>query len=122
VPENFRAERSSVPSSLFSVRFVGARNDCIIQVDVFDASQQQDLRKIIEENRPRYRAAQAIPARLGGQQAYYLEYTPAAQVSGRAYFTLAQKRLYRIVITWYKPEESVYLPVFERVVQSFRLQ
>jgi len=122
VPENFRAERTSVPSSLFSVRFVGARNDCIIQVDVFDASQQQDLRKIVEENRPRYRATQAIPTRLGGQQAYYLEYAPAAQVSGRAYFTLAQKRLYRIVITWYKPEESIYLPVFERVVQSFRLQ
>ncbi len=122
VPDNFRAERTSVPTSLFSVRFVGDRNDCIIQVDVFDASQQQDLRKIVEENRPRYRAAEAVPVRLAGQEGYYLEYTPAAQVQGRAYFTLANKRLYRIVITWYKPEENVYRPVFERVVQSFRVQ
>lgn len=122
VPENFRAERTSVPASLFSVRFVGDRNDCIIQVDVFDASQQRDLRKIVEENRPRYRAAEAVPVRLSGQEAYYLEYAAAAQVQGRAYFVLADKRLYRVVITWYKPEESVYRPVFERVVQSFRLQ
>lgn len=122
VPENFRAERTSVPSSLFSVRFVGDRNDCIIQVDVFDASQQQDLRKIVEENRPRYRAAEAVPVRLAGQEAYYLEYAAAAQVQGRAYFLLSQKRLYRIVITWYTPERDTYLPIFERVVRSFQLQ
>lgn len=122
VPENFRAERTSVAGSLFSVRFVGDRNDCIVQVDAFDASQQRDLRKIVEENRPRYRAAEARPVRLSGQEAYYLEYTPAAQVQGRAYFLLGNKRLYRIVITWYKPEEGVYRPIFERVVQSFRLQ
>ncbi len=122
VPENFRAERASVPTSLFSVRFVGDRNDCIIQVDVFDASQQQDLRKIVEENRPRYRAAEAVSVRISGSEAYYLDYAPAAQVQGRAYFLLANKRLYRIIITWYKPEEAVYRPVFERVVQSFRLQ
>ncbi|MCS6965770.1 MAG: hypothetical protein NZ473_03270 [Candidatus Kapabacteria bacterium] len=122
IPENFRAERTSVPTSLFSVRFVGDRNDCIVQVDVFDASQQQDLRKIVEENRPRYRASESIPVRLSGLEAYYLEYAPAAQIQGRAYFVLAHKRLYRVVITWYKPEEGLYRPVFERVVQSFRLQ
>ncbi|MFN3925008.1 MAG: hypothetical protein ACK4K6_15380, partial [Pseudarthrobacter sp.] len=94
VPENFRAERTSVAGSLFSVRFVGDRNDCIVQVDVFDASQQRDLRKIVEENRPRYRAAEAVPVRLSGQEAYYLDYTPAPQVQGRAYFLLGNMRLY----------------------------
>jgi hypothetical protein len=120
VPENFRAERISVPSALFSVRFVGDRNDCIIQVDVFDASQQRNLEKIVEENRPRYRATRSVQTTLGGVTAYYLEYQPAAQVDGRAYFALVGNRLFRVVLTWYRPEAQVYRPVFERSLQSLR--
>lgn len=75
VPDNFKGERGSVPGTMYSVNYVGDRLDCSIQVDVFDASKQSNLEKIVEDNKARYKAASANATTLGGVERYSIAYS-----------------------------------------------
>lgn len=117
IPQNFKGGKA--PSSgLSATNFVGSRLDCNIQVDVFDASKQNKLDRIIEQNAGNYGGGSAKSTKLGGQSAKYFSYNPARNISSRAYFIVKGNKMYRITMNWYKPEQSVYLPIFEKSLKT----
>ena len=121
IPQNFDGKRLS-GAGIESVNFVGSRRDCNIQVDVFDASKQKALDKILLQNKPNYGGKDPFSTNIGGQKGAYFEYAPTSKINSRAYFVLNNKKLYRITMNWYKPDEKLYLPVFEKCIKSFGFQ
>ncbi len=121
IPQNFEGKKGQ-SSGISSMSFLGSRFDCTIQVDVFDASKQNDLNKIIDQNKARYQGAGQVGTTINGQKAYYFNYNPAANVAARAYFTVKGNKMFRITLNWYKPEQAVYLPLFERCVATVKLK
>ncbi|RPI68349.1 MAG: hypothetical protein EHM43_05135 [Ignavibacteriae bacterium] len=117
IPQNFQGQKSN-SNGLTSVNFFGSRLDCNIQVDVFDASKQKNLDKILDQNKPNYGGGKANMTTLGGVKAGYFSYNPTASVSSRAYFAVSGNRLFRFTVNWYKPEQSVYLPIFEKSLKT----
>ena len=121
IPQNFEGKKGQ-SSGLSSVSFLGSRFDCTIQVDVFDASKQNDLNKIVDQNKGRYQGGNPISSSVNGQNAFYFNYNPAANVSSRAYFTVRGNKMFRITLNWYKPEQALYLAIFERCIGTMRLK
>ena len=121
IPQNFQGTKGQ-SSGLSSMSFAGSRLDCTIQVDVFDASKQKNLDKIADQNKATYSGADPKPSTIGGNRAVYFNYNPNAQVAARAYYTVKGDRMFRITVNWFKPEQSVYLPIFEKCVSSMSLK
>lgn len=121
IPDNFKGERGKVAGTLYTVNYVGDRLDCSIQVDVFDASKQSNLDKIVEDNKARYKANSATATTLGGTKAYSINYSFVKDVGSRAYFAVKNGKMFRVTINWFKPKEADYLPHFEKAVASLRL-
>lgn len=111
IPQNFDGEK--VANGLGSVNFIGSRLDCNIQVDVLDATKQKNLDKIVAENKATYKS-EPKSVTLGGKPAKFFAYNPSATISSRAYFCVNGNKLFRITVNWYKPEEKIYLPIFEK--------
>jgi len=122
VPDNFTGARTTVKGTLASASYGGDRRDCTIQVDVFDASKQQNLDKIVADNKARYKATNANATTLGGAKAYSINYSFVKDVNSRVYFTIKGDKMFRITLNWFKPQESAYLPVFEKSVSSFKFE
>lgn len=122
IPDNFQGTKGSSSKGLSSMSFAGSRLDCTIQVDVFDARDQKNLDKIIEQNKARYNGAKAAPTTVNGQKAYYFNYAGGANVGSRAYFTVKGDKMFRITLNWFKDEQAVYLPLFEQCVASMNLK
>ncbi|NQW30855.1 MAG: hypothetical protein HQ472_10130 [Ignavibacteria bacterium] len=121
IPQNFEAKKGQ-SSGISSVSFFGSRYDCAIQVDVFDASKQKNLDKIIEQNKGNYGGGKATATTLGGQKAFYFSYNPKANIASRAYFTVKGDKMFRITMNWYTPEQSIYLPIFEKCLSKMTMQ
>jgi len=121
IPENFEGKKGS-SSGLSSVSFFGSRLDCTIQVDVFDAAKQNNLEKIVAQNKGNYGANKVTATTLGGQKAMYFSYNPKKDISSRAYFLVKGDRMYRITVNWYVPEQGVYLPLFEKSLATIQLK
>lgn len=117
IPENFEGKKAQT-SGLSAVNFFGSRLDCNVQVDVFDASKQKNLSKIADQNKAAYGGKAPQDLKVGGVDAKMFTYNAATNVSSRAYFAVKGNKLFRITVNWYQPEQSVYLPVFEKCVSS----
>lgn len=120
IPDNFTGEKGSA-TGISSMNFVGSRLDCSIQVDLFDAK-KKSLEDIVEENKDRYSGATGQPSKLSGVKAVYFSYNPTASVSSRAYFAVKDNKMIRVTMNWYKPEQAVYLPIFEKSLASVNLK
>lgn len=121
IPENFEAKKAS-SSGLSSVSFFGSRLDCTIQVDVFDASKQNNLEKIVAQNKGNYGTNKATATTLGGQKAMYFSTNPRKDIASRAYFLVKGNRMYRVTVNWFTPEQGVYLPLFEKCLATIQLK
>ncbi len=121
IPDNFRGTPATAKGAISGTKFRGIDGpaDCIIQVDVLDASKQKDLDKIANQNKDVYKTA-PVQTTVGGQKAYYFNYSLRGDAGSRAYFTVKGDKLYRITLNWYKPEQSLYLPAFEKSIASFK--
>jgi hypothetical protein len=121
IPQNFQGTKGQA-SGLSSMSFAGSRLDCTIQVDVFDAKDQKNLDKIIEQNKGKYGGGSATATSLSGVKAYYFTYNPAANIQSRAYFMVKGDRMVRVTMNWFKPEQAIYLPIFEKSLATFKLK
>jgi hypothetical protein len=117
IPENFEGKKVG-GSGLSAVNFFGSRLDCNIQVDVFDASKQKNLKKIADQNKPSYGGKDPQDVKVGGVDAKMFSYNPTPTVSSRAYFAVRGNKMYRITVNWFKQEQDIYLPVFEKCIAS----
>jgi len=124
VPDNFNLTKGVARNVISSQNYIGKRRaDCNIQVDVIDASQSKNLKKIVDENKPTYKnSSEPRETKLGGVEAYVFSYQPTKDVKGRVYFALKGDRLYRITMNWFAGEEKDYLPVFEKAINSIKFE
>ncbi len=128
-PENFLAKPQQKQKVLASVKFVGdgGPSDCTVEIDVFEAKNVSKLDRVVEENRSAYEQAgfkivAVKDANVAGHPAKYFEYRYGKNIAGRAYFILANERLYRVTLNWYIPEKDIYLPTFQKMVRSLKLK
>ncbi len=117
IPNNFKG--SKVPTTgISAINFEGSRRDCNIRIDIFDATKQNDLDQIIEQNKANYGGKAAVSTKLGGRTAKYFSYAPQRGISSRAYFVVKGNKMMRVTVNWYKPQQEVYLPIFEKSIRS----
>ncbi len=106
----------------FSLELSGYRKDCTIRVDVLPAK-GLTVEKVVEQNRGKFRGASAARATtVSGEKAMYLNDSPAEKISRRAYFTVKNDKVYRIIMTYFSPMREDFLPVFEKVVGSIQIK
>ena len=91
-------------------------------MDIFPAK-GVTVEKVFEENSPKFPGSRpGGETQISGNKAMVLNWAPMAGVSGRAYFLVKNDQLYRVVVTWAREKQDVYLPVFEKMVQSLQLK
>lgn len=124
IPDNFGLENiGKSASALKSWSFLGKRRgDSYIKIEMFD-SKNKELKAIVDELKPTLPgAASPTKTTLDGKEAYFINYKPSGKVSGKTYFILHNKHLYRITLNWFNDEAKDYLPVFEKSVGSIKFK
>ena len=101
---------------------IGGPADCIINVTVTDASKQNNLDRIVEQNKKLYKASASSPAKVGGETGAFIEDSPVKDVRRRTYFAVKGSKLYKVTLQWYKPEQEIFLPSFEKSFASLTLK
>jgi len=121
-PDNFSVHNGISKGMLFTSIFRGDRNDCSIQIDVFDA-QKLTLDKVFDQNKGKYaNSGASTDMQLNGNPAKYLNYSPVRDVTSRVYFIVKNGKVYRIILNWYKPMQDNFLPVFERCIGTLNIK
>jgi hypothetical protein len=120
-PTNFSGKPKG--GGLESVQFqgIGGPSDCIMNVTVTDASKQNNLDRIIDQNKKLYKAESSSPAQVGGTAGAYIEDTPVKDVRRRTYFAVKGNKLYKVTLQWFKPEQEFFLPTFEKCFASLKV-
>lgn len=117
-PDNFEASfpRPKAPTE-FSLQIKGYRQDSYIQIDVIPA-EGLAADKVVEQNAKFYRETSRGTATVAGVPTTYLNYSPMKDVQSRVYFLVKNDKVYRIIMNYYAPMKSAYLPAFEKSVGS----
>lgn len=123
IPDNFDVRNPKVGGALKSYQYIGERRlDCDIRIDIFDASKQNKLEKIVEDNKSKHKNTEPKKTEISGENAYFFEYNPIQNVKSRVYYVIHNNKLYRITMNWFVGEEVLYKPIFEKSISSFRFQ
>jgi hypothetical protein len=122
IPDNFSGSKKGGGIEAVEFKGIGGPSDCIIRVDVSDASKQGNLDKIVAQNKANYKGAEPTATTVDGEKAFLLADTPVKDVSRRTYFAVKGNKLYRITVQWFKPEQQFFLPVFEKAFASFKFK
>lgn len=98
------------------------RQDVSIQVDVFGAV-GLTVDKVWEQNKGRYRGQRGSgETTIDGLKAFWVDYSPMANISSRAYFAVKNDKVVRTTLNWFAPKREVYFPVLEGMVKSMKLK
>lgn len=122
VPDNFDVKNPK-SNAIKSYKFEGMRRgDCYILIDVFDASKQNKLDKIVADNKPKYNT-EPKATNISGQKAYVFEYAASAQIQRRVFFAVNGNKLFRITVDYNKTEDAdLFKPVFDKSIATFKFQ
>lgn len=120
-PSNFDQSTGSGRGVVASATFSGTRNDSYIRVDELDTKGSSDLTldKAVDKIKSSYGGHAPSSGTVGGQKAAVFNYSGGRDVSSRAYVVLAGGKLFRITLNWYTPQQDLYVPVFEKVINTF---
>ncbi|MDR0927673.1 MAG: hypothetical protein LBO69_07910 [Ignavibacteria bacterium] len=124
IPKNFYRGKAASSGVIASYNYIGdRRGDCNIQIDVLDGSQNKDFKKAATELAAKYPGNPALSNASvgGGESAYMINYKATKDVKSRVYFVKKGDKFYRMTVNWFVPEESNYLPIFEKCIASFKL-
>lgn len=97
------------------------RQDVSVQVDVFGAV-GLTVEKVWEQNKGRYKSRGNGETTIDGLKTYWVDYTPMANISSRAYFTVKNDKVVRSTLNWFAPKREIYFPVLEGIVKSLKLK
>ena len=127
-PDNFE---SRIPSKgkdiVAAAEFKGYRADSNIRVEVLPAKKNA-LEKIVETYKATYEKGgysvkRTAQASINGETFTYIDLSAKRQeADGRLYLAVKNDKIYLVVMTWYRPERNVYLPVFESSIKSLKLK
>ena len=104
-----------------SIEVKGLRQDCTIRFDLM-ASKGLTVEKVLEQNEKFFKASSKGQATIDGLKALYLNYSPAKDISSRAYFVVKGDKLVRILVNYFAPKRAEFLPAFERTVGSLKIK
>ncbi len=121
-PNNFSGKSAGGGLETVEFKGIGGPADCIINVTVTDASKQNNLDRIVEQNKKLYKASASSPAKVGGETGAFIEDSPVKDVRRRTYFAVKGSKLYKVTLQWYKPEQEIFLPSFEKSFASLTLK
>jgi len=121
-PDNFDIKAVKKGETGSTTTFSGYRLDCTFVVDVFP-SQNLSVEKVFEQNKGKYTGAGAQKeATINGSKAIYVNYAGASNIGSRAYFLVKGDKVYRMTLNWFKPKETNYIPVFEKMAASLKIK
>lgn len=123
LPDNFSVKTPKT-NSLKYYRLEGdRRGDCNITIDIIDASKQNKIDKIAQDNKAKFGNSEPKATNISGQKAYVFELSASAEIQRRAYFVVNGNKLYRIIMDWNKVKDTdMYKPIFEKCIASFKFQ
>lgn len=123
VPDNFDVKTPKTASLKYYRLEGNRRGDCNISIDIIDASKQNKIDKIAQDNKTKFGNVEPKATNMSGQKAYIFEYSPAQEIQRRAYFVVNGNKLYRIIMDWNKAKDAeLFRPVFEKCISSFKFQ
>ncbi len=121
-PANFTPSSPSFKEPIvFSLDLMGYRKDSYIHVDVMP-SQGLSSEKVVEQNAKFFKETSRGQAVIDGVPTTYLNYSPMRDIQSRVYFLVKDDKIYRIIFNYYQPMKSVFLPVFEKTVNSLAVK
>lgn len=122
-PDNFDVSmpKEKKGGSLFALKIQGLRQDCTIDFDIFPTN-KHPLDKLFDDNKGKFNPKSTGSAKIDGNDAKTLTASPAPNIDRLVYFTVKGDKLYRVILTWYKPMTSDFKPAFEKVVASMKLK
>jgi hypothetical protein len=117
-PANFETSfpKPKAPTE-FSMDIKGYRQDSYVRIDIIPAGGLA-ADKVVEQNAKFYKETSRASVTVAGVGATYLSYSPMKDIQSRVYFVVKNDRIYRIIMNYYAPMRSVYLPAFEKTVGS----
>ena len=121
-PGNFETSfpKPKAPTE-FSLQIKGYRQDSYIQIDVMPAG-GLSAEKVVEQNAKFYKETSRGTATVDRVATTYLNYSPMKDVQSRVYFLVKNDRVYRVIMNYYAPMRSAYLPAFEKSVGSLAVK
>lgn len=122
IPENFDPSMPRPKGDVkFSMDIKGYRQDCTIHIDILP-SKGLSLEKAVEQNLKFYKPTSRGETKLDGQKAMYLNYSPAKNISSRAYFVVKGDKMARVIVNIYQPMRDQFLPAFEKSIASLKIK
>ncbi len=97
------------------------RRDCSIHIDVFGAK-KLTVDKVWDQNKGKYKAKGTGNTTIDGEKAFWVDYTPMASISSRAYFVVKNDKVIRTTVNYFAPQKDIYFTVFENSVKSIKLK
>ncbi len=117
-PANFNASPATIKAPVeFAVNLMGYRKDSYVAIDVRPA-QGLTLEKVVEQNAKFFKETSRGQATIDGVPSVYLNYSPMKDIQSRVYFFVKNDKLYRMIVNYYAPMRSDFLPVFEKMAAS----
>jgi hypothetical protein len=121
-PDNFECTPAAKKGKTeFAVNIQGLRQDCNIAIDVFPA-EKLSVDKVFEQNKAKFNPKSAGDVKIDGNAAKFLVTSVNASIDRKVYFTVKNDKVYRIILTWFKPMGADFLPAFEKSVATLKLK
>jgi len=106
----------------YAMSIKGYRQDSYITLDIRSA-QGLALDKVVEQNKERFRRASSPKsAKIGSENASYLDYSPVSGVNGRVYFMVKNDKFYRVIMVYPASLARDFRPAFEETIASLKLK
>ncbi|MBW7887519.1 MAG: hypothetical protein H3C35_04040 [Bacteroidetes bacterium] len=127
-PDNFIATPSEKKAgALFAlhVEVENGRKDCTIDMDVFPTKTDKGelkFERFVDDNKTKFKAKTVTDAHLDGLSAKTLTDNSIKNIERKVYFVQKGDKLYRIILTWYKPMSADFQPAFENLLNSMKLK
>jgi hypothetical protein len=120
-PDNFNTTNPSKGKNDLVIGLRGQRQDCNIVIDVFGA-QKLTLEKVVNQNKGLYKGATQGKTTVGGIPAVTLSLSATRDVARRVYFMVKDDKVIRIIMDWYKPQQTDYLAAYDKVLSSWKFK
>jgi hypothetical protein len=126
-PTNFEPKFPQKPKTDVVMELTGYRVDCKVEIEVSDAK-NLTVDKVVAQNetifqKAGYKIKKKALATIDDNKAALIDLTyTKGEVDSRAYFTVKGNKLYFIFLTWYRPQSTMYIPTFEKMVSSLKIK
>jgi hypothetical protein len=97
------------------------RRDCSIHIDVFGAK-GLSIEKVWDQNKGKYKSKGTGEVVIDGLKAFWVDYSPVANINSRAYFVVKNDKVIRTTINYFAQQKEIYFPAFEKCVNSLKLK